>query len=184
MSEILKLGELNEDEKKPKFTVPQFWKVISLLSRHDEINFDDLKFDPLFNGDASSINQLEHAGLLTILHHNGRPTRILSARPVFRVACQHLVADAKLAATMGIVTVKELIRLEEAKLQKWEIELERITASMTGGGATRELLSWTSQTQLEIRIKSLVGWIGESSKKLADLDVDLRALKDKVKLIK
>lgn len=74
ISELRKIGldkQSTGTASPANWTQPQFWKIVQLFSVIDEIDYEKLRFHRLFRGDELSIQQMENAGLITILHTNG-----------------------------------------------------------------------------------------------------------------
>ncbi|KAJ3304692.1 mitochondrial escape protein 2 [Kappamyces sp. JEL0829] len=136
VSELRKIG-FPEDAGKSGWTSIQFFKIAQILSKQEEVSFDDLVVHPIFGSDPNPILLMERAGLLSIVHFHGRPYSVKPNRPIFREAFKEMVADAKLEAYMGILTNKKLNSDCTKKIQDHEQELDVLgrIAPEKGGGA-------------------------------------------------
>ncbi|KAJ3100473.1 mitochondrial escape protein 2 [Phlyctochytrium planicorne] len=207
LSEIRKVG-LREDasilEKDSVDWSPvQFWKIVQLLSKFEEISYDDLRYHALFKGEENAIQAIERAGLISVGLNNGaeacivfitcyvrfpkltgshlgRPFSIKAGKPIFRAAFGELVNDAKLSAIMGIQTAKFLIKDEEAKIAKFEQEMLGLSKSLTP--STRDALTRAARRDVESRLDFLARQIGESQRKINEWDNEEKLKKKLLKL--
>ncbi|KAJ3334144.1 mitochondrial escape protein 2 [Blyttiomyces sp. JEL0837] len=192
VTEIRKIG-LFEDSvgngsgtvaEKKEWSAVQMWKVIQLLSKFEEVSYDDLRYHALFKGDERAIQAMERAGLISVTLMNGRPYAIRPGRPIYRSAFAHLLSDSKYAAIMGIQVTKALIAEEESKLRKIEEELAVLTGrNGIGSSESRVYLTRAARRELEARVEFLGKLIGEGQKKVGELDNEERRLKKIVKLV-
>ncbi|KAI8909477.1 RNA12 protein-domain-containing protein [Powellomyces hirtus] len=111
---------------KNTWTPIQFWKIVQLLTKHDEISYDGTRFHAFFKGDESPLQAMERAGLISITYDAGRPYALRASRPVYRTAFMHMLADRRLAATMGILTTKQGIADEEDAFRKTVGEMKTL----------------------------------------------------------
>ncbi|KAJ3013729.1 mitochondrial escape protein 2 [Thoreauomyces humboldtii] len=109
-----------------QWTAIQFWKVVQLLTTHDEVSYDGTRWHPFFKGDEAPLQAMERAGLVAITYDTGRPAELRASRPVFRTAFAHMLADPALSATMGILTTSKLIADEEEALRKTVVEMNAL----------------------------------------------------------
>ncbi|KAJ3110626.1 mitochondrial escape protein 2 [Physocladia obscura] len=163
---------------KKEWTAVQMWKIIQLLTKFEEVSYDDLRYHPLFKGDETAIQAIERAGLISIGLHEGRPYIIRAGRPVYRTAFARLQSDKKYSAIMGLKTVKTLVNDETVKLKEYESEL----STLTGQILTDRIGLWGA-SDLRSRANFVAKLIGESHVKLAALDAEERKLKKVVKLV-
>ncbi|KAJ3282971.1 mitochondrial escape protein 2 [Rhizoclosmatium sp. JEL0117] len=168
----------NAKEEKKSWNAVQMWKIVQLLTKYDEVSYDDLRFHPLFKGDEAPIQAIERAGLISVVLKEGRPYIIKPGRPVYRTAFTRLQSDKKYAAIMGLKTVKVLMNDELAKVKDYEAEL----ATLTGQVSTDRMSFWGA-SDLKGRVTFLAGLIGECHGKLKALDAEERRLKKIVKLV-
>ncbi|KAI8609537.1 RNA12 protein-domain-containing protein [Chytriomyces sp. MP71] len=159
-----------------EWTTVQFWKIITLLTKYEEISYDDLRYHALFKGDESAIQAIERAGLISVGLKNGRPFSIKPGRPIYRSAFVHLQSDQKYSAIMGLKTVKTLAADELVKISALESEMSTITSK------SDSRLGWWAQGEVRKRVDFLAKLIGESHRKLASLDAEERKLKKHLQL--
>ncbi|KAJ3074380.1 mitochondrial escape protein 2 [Podochytrium sp. JEL0797] len=184
-TEVRKVGLFEEVgiagrvEEKKEWSAVQMWKVILLLTKYEEVSYDDLRYHALFKGDEGAIQAIERAGLISVGVHEGRPYTIRAGRPVYRSAYTRLQSDSKYAAIMGLKTVKVLIADETAKLMEYEKEL----ATLTGQVSVERMGWWSGAGELKARVSFLARMVGESHGKLAGWDAEERRLKRVVKLV-
>ncbi|KAI8820540.1 RNA12 protein-domain-containing protein [Fimicolochytrium jonesii] len=142
VNEVRKVG-LGEDatttdtSHKIRWSPVQFWKVVQILSKAEEVSYDGLRFNAHFKGDEGPIQAMERAGLIGITYDNGRPYGIRASRPVFRTAFQHMLMDQRLSATMGILTTKQQMADEEANIKGITAEMNTLDALSNNGTVKR-----------------------------------------------
>lgn len=141
MNEVRKLGlgEDAVDQKTMQWSPIQFWKIVQVLSKHDEISYDQLRFHALFKGEEGPIQAMERSGLLTLIYHNGRPYAVRASRPVYRTAFQEMLTDEPLAAIMGILTTKQLMGEEEDNIRRVTAEMNSLNPLAGNGTVKREV---------------------------------------------
>ncbi|KAJ3404507.1 mitochondrial escape protein 2 [Chytridiales sp. JEL 0842] len=190
VTEIRKLGlgeesssvtSKKEGEFKKEWTTPQFWKIVKLLAKKEEVSFDELRFHPIFKGDETAIQSIERAGLITVGLKNGRPFIVRAGRPIYRTAFKSLIEDTKYAALMDIRLLKALMADEDVKIAKYETEMGKLVESFSFM-ADRSGFFTSRKNDLERRFDFLAGMLGESQKKIADYDAEERRLKALLKL--
>ncbi|KND00856.1 uncharacterized protein SPPG_03960 [Spizellomyces punctatus DAOM BR117] len=176
VSEIRKLG-LGEDvgdQKSLQWTPVQFWKIVQLLSKHDEVLYDQLRFHPLFKGDESPLQAMERAGLIMLSYDNGRPYSLRASRPVYRRAFSQMLTDEGLSAIMGIMTTKQLIADEEENIRKCTAEMNNLNPLAGNGTVKREVND---------RLDYLTKALGGSVQKVKALSDEQAKYKNVVKLV-
>ncbi|KAK9234696.1 RNA12 protein-domain-containing protein [Lipomyces kononenkoae] len=99
------------------WTAEQAWIIVKSLAKDEDANFNA----------KDVIAALEHAELITVLEKNGRPYRIRAGRPIYRAACQRLLNDKALAATLEISTLTSMSGLLIASISKSEDELAKLS---------------------------------------------------------
>ncbi|KAJ3216920.1 mitochondrial escape protein 2 [Dinochytrium kinnereticum] len=184
LNEIRKVG-LREDasilEKETVDWSPvQFWKIVQLLAKYDEISYDDLRYHPLFKGEENAIQAIERAGLVSVGLQNGRPFVIKAGKPIYKVAFAQLVHDAKLSAIMGIQTTKYLTKDEEGKILKYEQEMTALAKALVS--TTKDSMTRAGKRDVESRLEFLAKQIGESQAKISLWDSEEKAWKKNLKL--
>ncbi|TDL27233.1 hypothetical protein BD410DRAFT_740017 [Rickenella mellea] len=128
VSELRKngFGEDAEDAKSLPWTREQAWVVMKLLAKQDEISYHDILLDFPFKGDETVLRNMEHAELITIGTHDGRPSTIRPGRPVYRSVFERLVADPVFHAIQDIAFNDKVISSAEATVRSCEDELIRL----------------------------------------------------------
>ncbi|KAJ3286085.1 mitochondrial escape protein 2 [Borealophlyctis nickersoniae] len=175
VTEIRKIG-LNEDQRDQGnyvWSAVQFWKIVQLLSKTDEISYDEVRFHPLFKGEETPLQGMERAGLISLVHQNGRPYGVRLAKPIYRTAFQHMQGDERQTAIMGILTTKQLIADEEEKIKKLEHEVTQLVGSL----AFKEVRS-----EVRGRLEYLGKSIASSSQKVKQWSREQAEWKKKVTL--
>ena len=186
VSELRKLG-LGEEmgEKSLPYTPIQFWKILSLLSERESLDFDQVRNYRLFNGDDKPIQSMEHAGLITIEYSNGRPKYIRPGRPVFRAAFKAMVQDESLNAFMNVRLYKAMRKETEVKLEKIETEILALVQILSGWGTSNtsaRLLTKQMRRELERRLQTLHELLQDGNKKVEDWMKREDAYKKQIKL--
>ncbi|KAK9245623.1 RNA12 protein-domain-containing protein [Lipomyces tetrasporus] len=124
-SEIIKRFLRSGDNK--SWTSEQAWIIVKSLAKDEDIRYNELLLNPLFKNSQDVISALEHAELITILEKDGRPYKIKAGRPIYRAACQRLVNDKGLAATLEISTCTAISGLLSTSIVKNEEELAKLS---------------------------------------------------------
>ncbi|KAK9364656.1 RNA12 protein-domain-containing protein [Lipomyces kononenkoae] len=109
------------------WTAEQAWIIVKSLAKDEDIAYNQLLLNPLFKNAKDVIAALEHSELITVLEKNGRPYRIRAGRPIYRAACQRLLNDKALAATLEISTLTAMSTLLVASISKSEDELAKLS---------------------------------------------------------
>eukprot|EP00842_Homolaphlyctis_polyrhiza_P006294 jgi/Hompol1/6666/HPOL_005049-RA len=170
ITELRKIG-LNEEglQQSRAWTDIQFWKVVQMLSKFEEVPFDNLCAHPIFKGDATPLTQMERQGLVILNHVNGRPYSLRVGKPIYRTAFTQMAKDEKLAATMGILVAKQLISDEEKKIKQYEEEMDRLAALQHHQHQvvfSGPLWSKGVSTEVRSRFEFLAEKLGESARKI------------------
>ncbi|THH05738.1 hypothetical protein EW145_g4580 [Phellinidium pouzarii] len=121
-------GEDAEDVKGLSWKREQAWAVLKRLAESSEISYHDVLVDFPFKGDEAALRSMEHADLITIGTHNGRPSVIKPGRPVYRYVFERLVADPVFRATQEISSNAQRIAGAEATVRACEEELQLLTS--------------------------------------------------------
>ncbi|KAJ3111667.1 mitochondrial escape protein 2 [Phlyctochytrium bullatum] len=184
VNEIRKVGLQEEAsstaENSGQWSAVQFWKLVELLSKFDEVAYDDLRFHPLFKGEDASLQALERSGLISVGMLNGRPFTIKAGKPLYKVAFSQLISDKKLAAIMGVQTVRTLTKSEEAKISKIEAEILSLGKFLA---SSRDSLSRASRREIQLRVDFLLKQLGESQRKISVWDTEEVGFKKSLKLV-
>lgn len=85
-----------------------------------------------FGGDDGPLRALESAALISIQHSNGRPSTIKPGKPVYRAACQLLLADAPFRAAIEYRTAVAGIASANAAVASAQAELIELSKLFTG----------------------------------------------------
>ncbi|GJN94730.1 hypothetical protein Rhopal_007821-T1 [Rhodotorula paludigena] len=135
-SEIRKnfFGDDEEESKAFKWSRGQAWSLINGLSEKGELPYAEILLTT-FGGDDAPLRALESASLVTVHHVNGRPSTIRPGKPVYRAACERLIADAPFRAAIEYRAVDAALKgaggdIESA--QKGLIELSHLFVGEKG----------------------------------------------------
>ncbi|KAJ7134886.1 RNA12 protein-domain-containing protein [Mycena epipterygia] len=145
VSELRKnaFGDDVDDAKSLPWAREQAWSLFKLLSKQAEVRdsmqlFIVLKFErpaaskvPYhevllefpFKGDEASLRSMEHAELISIGTHNGRPSTIRPGKPVYKYVFERLVNDSIFQATQDIAFNEKIMADAESKIKSCEQEL-------------------------------------------------------------
>ncbi|KAJ3391750.1 mitochondrial escape protein 2 [Lobulomyces angularis] len=184
VTEIRKIGmnrnESDVQDKKhvAKWNIAQFWKIVELLSKFEEISYDDLRYHAVFGGDEMPLQYMENSGLINIFHSNGRPTSLKAGRPVYRAAFGKMMSDKKLVASMGVETNKILLSQIVSSIEKLEKELLTLIEIRS----ERNSLTRATRNGLESRIEFIAGQLTAANKSCMDLDEQTRKYKENLQL--
>ncbi|CEI89500.1 hypothetical protein RMCBS344292_03855 [Rhizopus microsporus] len=61
-------GDSSNEDNKLEWSSIQFWTIVKLLSEKHSINYDELKWDSLFNGNDAPLRAMERTELITVVH--------------------------------------------------------------------------------------------------------------------
>ncbi|KAG6811871.1 hypothetical protein H0H92_005447 [Tricholoma furcatifolium] len=111
------------------WTREQVWVVLKLLSKREEIPYHELLFEFPFKGDETALRSMEHAEIISIGTHEGRPSTIRPGKPVLRWVFDRLVKgeDPIFRATQEIVLNEKIIANAEKTIKACEEELTTIS---------------------------------------------------------
>ncbi|KAJ7057027.1 RNA12 protein-domain-containing protein [Mycena amicta] len=112
-----------EDAKNLPWSREQAWSLFKVLSTKAEVPYYDTLLDFPFKGDESALRSLEHAEIISISTHNGRPSAIRPGRPVYKYVFDRLVSDPIFKATQDIAFNEKLISSYESAIKSCEQEL-------------------------------------------------------------
>ena len=127
--EILKLYFLEEASRgrKRAWATEQAWHLVKTLAGEGEVAYHHVLVHDLFKfAGEDALQNLEQAGLVTIVTRNGRPWCVKPGRPVFQAAFRRLMTDRVLCARMEFLSFASLLKAETAAIQKAGEELEKI----------------------------------------------------------
>ncbi|KAJ7929322.1 RNA12 protein-domain-containing protein [Mycena leptocephala] len=125
VSEVRKkaFGDDADDAKNLPWGREQAWSLFKRLSKQAEIPYQDQLLDFPFKGDEAPLRGMEHAELISIRMHNGRPSTIGPGKPVFRAVFERLLNDSIFQATQDIAFNEKLITSAESTIKACEQEL-------------------------------------------------------------
>ncbi|KAJ7745975.1 RNA12 protein-domain-containing protein [Mycena olivaceomarginata] len=116
-------GDDAEDAKNLPWGREQAWALFKLLSKNSEIPYHEVLLEFPFKGDEAPLRNMEHAELISIGTHNGRPSTIRPGKPVFRAVFERLVNDSIFQATQDIAFNEKVIAAAEGIVKACELEL-------------------------------------------------------------
>ena len=175
-SEILKMYLFNSDETnngQRRWTPEQAWLLIKQLAaspaaslRYNEVLLDDSFKSGATGGPDAVLQALEQAELISIIvASNGRPHTIKPGKPVYHAAFQRLTEDHVLQSRLDLAILTELIKIENAGVDKYEKELQLLA----------ELPK--QPAQLSARLTWLLGKISAGHTKVEKYEKDSTVLK-------
>ncbi|OAX43831.1 hypothetical protein K503DRAFT_789293 [Rhizopogon vinicolor AM-OR11-026] len=116
-------GEDIDDAKSLPWSREQAWIVLKRLARKPELPYYDVLLDAPFKGDELPLRSMEHAEIISISTHHGRPSTIRPGKPVFKYVFERLVNDPIFQATQDIALNEKLISSAEGTVRACESEL-------------------------------------------------------------
>lgn len=179
-SEIRKVALGEEGEMAGSWSPAQYWHILKLLSKHDMVSYDAIRQSPLFKDPADAeirLEALERADLLQVIMQNGRAFALAPGKPLHRAAFKLMMMDTRFVARMETLRLGELRKAEQAKVEKYETELERLNSLYTGIGTARVGGEREVRQALDGRVRSLAALLGASGAKIDDLDRDIKMAK-------
>ncbi|KAJ7093140.1 RNA12 protein-domain-containing protein [Mycena epipterygia] len=125
VSELRKnaFGDDTDDAKSLPWAREQAWSLFKLLSKQAEVPYHEVLLEFPFKGDEASLRSMEHAELISIGTHNGRPSIIRPGKPVYKYVFERLVNDSIFQATQDIAFNEKIIADAESKIKACEQEL-------------------------------------------------------------
>lgn len=130
---------------------------------------------------------MERSGLITIFRDQEREVSVRPGKPIFRAAFKSILADQKLATTMGIDTCKQFIAEEEKKLGVYGSELQSLSTVMDNLSSPSLFVflfgNWSlASSPVGLRVRQLSQEIRTSSVKLDNWNRELTRLKKSLRL--
>ncbi|KAK7023862.1 mitochondrial escape protein 2 [Favolaschia claudopus] len=116
-------GDDAEDAKSLPWGREQAWSLFKQLSKKNELPYHEVLLEFPFKGDEAPLRSMEHAELISIGTHNGRPSTIRPGKPVFRSVFERLVNDQIFQATQDIAFNEKIIASSESTIKSCEQEL-------------------------------------------------------------
>ncbi|KAG7452882.1 exonuclease [Guyanagaster necrorhizus] len=125
VSEIQKnaFGDDEDDANRLPWTREQAWMVVKKLAYQPEISYSEILLDFPFKGDEAPLRNMEHAELISIGTHLGRPSTIKPGKPIFKWVFQRLERDAIFQATQDLAFNEKVIVSAETSIKAYEQEL-------------------------------------------------------------
>lgn len=118
-----------------KWSPEQSWFLVKALSEQEELNYNEVLLSNTFassltptasNGEVV-LESLAAAELISIKAHNGRPAKILAAKPLLRESFKRIAGDTALRARLDLALLKEKIAIETKSIDKYENELSLLS---------------------------------------------------------
>ncbi|KAJ8593905.1 hypothetical protein M405DRAFT_930530 [Rhizopogon salebrosus TDB-379] len=116
-------GEDIDDAKSLPWSREQAWVVLKQLTRRHELPYYDVLLEAPFKGDEAPLRAMEHAEIISINTHHGRPSTIRPGKPVFKYVFERLVNDPIFQAMQDIALNQKLISSSESTVSACESEL-------------------------------------------------------------
>ncbi|KAK9717133.1 mitochondrial escape protein 2 [Basidiobolus ranarum] len=148
-------------QKQLQWSPIQIWYLIQEIIKNAEVNYDQVVFSRLFNGNEEALHAMEYSGLISINHVHGRPYSVRPGKPIYYSVFAELLQDTQFASKMSILTNKQIISEETEKILKYEQELKDIHGAFMNIRIPKEM---------ESRIKWLVENVKSSHEKVATLE--------------
>lgn len=158
-SEILKMFLIGQDDGLRKFTPEQAWYVIKNLAMSETatLRYNEILLSDVFKTAGDKVLQaMEQAELISIVvSGNGRPQTIKPGKPVYLPAFRRLTEDTVLRSRLDLAIFGELIKIENASIDKYENELRLLGKLPKQPAELTPRISWLlgkiggSQTNVE-----------------------------------
>ncbi|KAF8184984.1 RNA12 protein-domain-containing protein [Mycena galopus ATCC 62051] len=167
VSEVRKkaFGDDADDAKNLQWRREQAWSLFKQLSQKSELPYHEVLLEFPFKGDEAPLRSMEHAELISIGTHNGRPSTIRPGKPVFRAVFERLVNDSIFQATQDIAFNEKVIAGAETIVKACEEEL----LSLKEIGKDSEHW-WSGNTASSTRSRYLLSKMQSSAMKIEFLE--------------
>lgn len=188
-SEILKMYLLDPDQSTRSWTPVQAWLLIKQLATTDSVSIHSskllLNFPPdqvpwlidyvqlrysevllsnIYKDNGESVlRALEQAELISIQSTHGRPHSIHPGKPVYTSAFRLLTEDHVLQSRLDLATFNELIKMENAGVEKCETELGILDKLPEKGGGVLDRVLWVME-KLKKSQRSIEEYEAESAR--------------------
>ncbi|PVH99625.1 hypothetical protein DM02DRAFT_656180 [Periconia macrospinosa] len=129
-SEILKMYIFGIDDADSRHWSPeQAWLLIKKLADKESLRYNEMLLDDTFkSGGERTLRALEQAELIAIVSSpSGRPSLIRPGKPVYHPAFKRLTNDRVLRSRLDLAVLNELVKVENATIEKCEGELLRLS---------------------------------------------------------
>lgn len=146
-SEILKMyifGSDGADGSKRLWTAEQAWLLIKQLATQESIKYNEILLSDTYKNNGESVlRALEQAELITITSGpNGRPASIRPGKPVYHPAFKRLTEDKVLKSKLDLQILTDLIKIENASIEKYENELLLLSQLRSQPRQMTERVNW------------------------------------------
>lgn len=124
-------GDDSSEASSLPWTRSQAWTVVNKLAKKGEVPYYGLLHNE-FKGNEGAIKALEQAEIISVRHHDGRPSAIRAGRPVMQEAIKRLVADRVFSDTQTLLANAGAIESAEKSLRTIEAEIADISKMIQG----------------------------------------------------
>ncbi|OBZ89957.1 Mitochondrial escape protein 2 [Choanephora cucurbitarum] len=162
-------GDSTECDSKLEWTAPQFWTIVKLLSEKKHINYDELKWSPVFNGSEGPLKAMERAELIIIVQKEGRSHSIRPGKPVYYTVFDRLMADTIFNASMEIESNMALKKQSEENMAKLEDNINKLTHINAPSKLPKEI---------EARVQFLLTKVASCQKSIEEYDTNIKKAKE------
>ncbi|KAI9470931.1 MAG: RNA12 protein-domain-containing protein [Benjaminiella poitrasii] len=162
-------GDSSDDSYKMEWSATQFWTVVKLLTNNTSINYDELKWGPVFNGNDVPLKAMERAELIVIVQKEGRPNSIRPGKPVYYTVFNRLVSDPLFAASMEVEWNMTLKKQAEETATSLENTIEKLSQINSSNRPPKEI---------EGRIRFLLSKLDASQKSIEEHDSNIKTAKE------
>ncbi|RCI03787.1 mitochondrial escape protein 2 [Rhizopus stolonifer] len=171
LTEIRKygFGDISVKDNKFEWTPIQFWTILKLLNEQPSINYGELKWDSIFNGNDAPIKAMERAELITVVHKDGRPNSIKPGKPIHYAVFRRILSDTVFASSMEIEANMFLKKQAEENITKLEDTIERLANISQPNRPPREI---------EARIRYLLTKLTALQKLIEQHDAAVKTAKE------
>ncbi|GAA5822542.1 hypothetical protein JCM3770_003570 [Rhodotorula araucariae] len=172
-SEIRKnfFGDDEDEAKGLKWTRAQAWAMVTGLSDKGELKYGETLLTT-FGGDDAPLRALESASLISVHHVNGRPSSIRPGKPVYRAACERLIADAPFRAAIEYRAVDAAIKSATADVASAQRELTELARLFTEKGRWAFGGGSTVPKEVEVRVGELLATMRGAQQKQETLGAE------------
>ncbi|SPO28594.1 related to PRP12 - involved in early maturation of pre-rRNA [Ustilago trichophora] len=113
------------------WTRAQAWTVINKLASKGEVSYYGLLHNE-FKANEGALKSLEQAEIISVRHHDGRPSSIRAGRPVMQEAIKRLVGDRVFNDTQTLLANTGAIESAEKSMRTIEGEIAEISNMVQG----------------------------------------------------
>ncbi|KAK0210434.1 RNA12 protein-domain-containing protein [Desarmillaria ectypa] len=160
-------GDDEDDAKRLPWTREQAWMVVKRLANQPDISYSEVLLDFPFKGDETPLRNMEHAELISIGTHLGRPSTVKPGKPIFKWVFQRLERDAIFQATQDLAFNEKVIVNAETSIKAYEHELSTLKDM---GADTSFWSNFSSSSVLSQRAKYLLNKAKAAQTKVETLE--------------